>query len=126
MFSYLFISVSFAPSGSVTSYNPVIFYFIGAILSNIFYKEDNFDITKQLLPFLFFFLCFSCNSLCKSKNSDLKYPNNEFFSIELIKITRNSSSEEILEFCILHETNLELNITNVLNFITFLYYYLVM
>ena len=52
MFSYLFISVSFAPSGSVTSYNPVIFYFIGAILSSIFYKEDNFDITKQLLPCL--------------------------------------------------------------------------
>ena len=41
------ISVSFTPSSSITSYNLVIFYFIGAILSRIFYKKDNFNITKQ-------------------------------------------------------------------------------
>ena len=49
------ISVSSTPSSSITSYNLVIFYFIGAILSSIFYKKDNFNITKQLFPFLIFF-----------------------------------------------------------------------
>ena len=92
------ISVSSTPSSSITSYNLVIFYFIGAILSSIFYKKDNFNITKQLFPFLiYFFLCFSANSLHKSKNCDLKYcPNNEFFSTELIKITGDINSAEML------------------------------
>ena len=92
------ISVSFTPSSSITSYNLVIFYFIGAILSSIFYKKDNFNITKQLFPFLiYFFLCFSANSLHKSKNCDLKCcPNNEFFSTELIKITSDINSAEML------------------------------
>ena len=55
-------------------------------MSSIFYKKDNFIITKQLFPFLiYFFLCFSANSLHKSKNCNLKYcPNNELFSTELI------------------------------------------
>ena len=48
------ISVSSTPSSSTTSYNLLIFYFIGAILSSIFYKKDNFNITKQLFPFLIF------------------------------------------------------------------------
>ena len=48
-------SVSPTPSSSITSYNPVIFYFIGAILSSMFYKKDNFNIKKQLFPFLIFF-----------------------------------------------------------------------
>ena len=92
------ISVSSTISSSITSYNLVIFYFIGAILSSIFYKKDNFNITKQLFPFLiYFFLCFSANSLHKSKNFDLKYcPNNEFFSTELIKITGDINSAEML------------------------------
>ena len=92
------ISVSSTPSSSITSYNLVIFYFIGAILSSIFYEKDNFNITKQLFPFLiYFFLCFSANSLHKSKICDLKYcPNNEFFSTELIKITGDISSAEML------------------------------
>ena len=92
------ISVSSTPNSSITSYNLVIFYFIGAILSSIFYKKDNFNITKQLFPFLiYFFLCFSANSLHKSKNCDLKYcPNNEFFSTELIKITGDINSAEML------------------------------
>ena len=92
------ISVFSTPSSSITSYNLVIFYFIGAILSSIFYKKDNFNITKQLFPFLiYFFLCFSANSLHKSKNCDLKCcPNNEFFSTELIKITGDINSAEML------------------------------
>ena len=92
------ISVSSTPSSSITSYNLVIFYFIGAIFSSIFYKKDNFNITKQLFPFLlYFFLCFSANSLHKSKNCDLKCcPNNEFFSTELIKITGDINSAEML------------------------------
>ena len=60
------ISVSSTPSSSITSYNLVIFYFIGAILSILFYKKDNFNITKQLFPFLiYFFLCFGANCLHK-------------------------------------------------------------
>ena len=92
------ISVSSTPNSSITSYNLVIFYFKGAILSSIFYKKDDFNITKQLFPFLiYFFLCFSANSLHKSKNCDLKCcPNNEFFSTELIKIRDDISSAEIL------------------------------
>ena len=39
------ISVSSTPSSSISSYNLVIFCFIGAILSSIFYKKDNFNIT---------------------------------------------------------------------------------
>ena len=49
------ISVSSTPSSSITSYNLIIFYFIGAILSSIFYKKDNFNITKQFFPFLIYF-----------------------------------------------------------------------
>ena len=49
------ISVFTTPSSSITSYNLVIFYFIVAILSSIFYKKDNFNITKQPFPFLIFF-----------------------------------------------------------------------
>ena len=52
------ISVSPTPSSSITSYNPVIFYFLGAILSSMFYKKDNFNIKKQLFPFLIFFSLF--------------------------------------------------------------------
>ena len=51
-------SVSSTPSSSITCYNPLIFYFIGAILSSTFYKKDNFDITKQFFPFLIFFPLF--------------------------------------------------------------------
>ena len=40
------ISISSTPSSSITSYSLVIFYFIGAILSRLFYKKDNFNITK--------------------------------------------------------------------------------
>ena len=67
-------------------------------MSSIFYKEDNFNITKQLFPFLIYFLlCFSANSLHKSKNCNLKCcPNNEFFSTELIKITGDINSAEML------------------------------
>ena len=53
-----FISVPSTPSSSITSYNPIIFYLIGVILSSIFYKKDNFNITKQLFPFLIFFSLF--------------------------------------------------------------------
>ena len=93
------ISVSSTPSGSITSYHLVIFYFIGAILSSIFYKKD--ILILQLLPFLIYtFLCFSANSLHKSKNCDLKCcPNNEFLSTELIKITGDINSAEILMSC---------------------------
>ena len=49
------ISIFTTPSSSITSYNLVIFYFIVAILSSIFYKKDNFNITKQPFPFLIFF-----------------------------------------------------------------------
>ena len=92
------ISVSSTPSSSITSYNLAIFYFIGAILSSIFHKKDNFNITKQLIRFLiYFFHCFSANSFHKSKNCDLKCcPNNEFFSTELIKKTSDINSVEIL------------------------------
>ena len=66
-------------------------------MPGIFYKKDNLNITKQLFPLLIYFLlCFSANSLHKSKNCNLKRPNNEFFSTELIKITRNINSAEIL------------------------------
>ena len=53
---------------------------------------------SNFFPFLiYFFLCFSTNSLHKSKNCDLKYfPNNEFFSTELIKITGDINSAEML------------------------------
>ena len=90
------ISVSSTPSSSITSYNLIIFYFIGGILSSIFYKKDN--ITKQLFPFLIYFLlCFSANSLHKSKNCNLKCcSNNEFFSTELIKITSDINGAEML------------------------------
>ena len=92
------ISVSSTPSSSITSYNLAIFYFIGAILSSIFHKKVNFNITKQLIRFLiYFFHCFSANSFHKSKNCDLKCcPNNEFFSTELIKKTSDINSVEIL------------------------------
>ena len=49
------ISLSSTPSSSKTSYNLVIFYFMRAILSSIFYKKDNFDIAKQLFSFLIYF-----------------------------------------------------------------------
>ena len=48
------ISLSSTPSSSKTSYNLVIFYFMRAILSSIFYKKDNFDIAKQLFSFLIY------------------------------------------------------------------------
>ena len=55
------ISLSSTPSSSITSYNLVIFYFMRAILSSIFYKKDNFDIAKQLFSFLiYFFSLFQC------------------------------------------------------------------
>ena len=94
-FTFAFIST---PISSITSDNLVIFYLIEAILSSIFYKKDNFDITEQLFPFLIYlFLCFSANSLHKSKNCDIKCcPNNEFFSTELIKITGDINSAEML------------------------------
>ena len=121
-------SISSTPSSSITSYNLVIFYFIGAILSSILYKKDNFNITKQLFPLLvYFFLCFSANSLHKLKNCDLKYcPNNEFFSTELIKITGDINSAEMLmssRYFALNKLRIKCNVSN---FITFLYYYLVM
>ena len=43
---------------SITSYNLAIFYFIGVFLSSIFYKKDNFNITKQIFPFLIIFSLF--------------------------------------------------------------------
>ena len=66
-------------------------------MSSIFYKKDNFNITKHSFPFLiYFFICFSANSLHKSKNGDLKCLNNEFFSTELIKTTSDINSAKML------------------------------
>ena len=50
------ISAASTPSSSITSYNPVIFHFIGAILSSIFCEKDNFNITKQLFSILNIYL----------------------------------------------------------------------
>ena len=63
-----------------------------------FYKKYIFNITKQHFSFLIYlFLCFSANSLHKSKNCDLKScPNNDFVSTELIEITNNINNAEML------------------------------
>ena len=90
------ISVSTTPSNTVTNYYRLLFYFMVAIFSSIFYQMNNFKITRQILPFLiFFFLCFNGNPLRESKKYDLKcFPNSKFFSIEVIKITSDISSAE--------------------------------
>ena len=68
---------------SITSYNLAIFYFIGVFLSSIFYKKDNFNITKQIFPFLI--ISFSANFLHKSKNCDLKCCPNNFLVLNSSK-----------------------------------------
>ena len=83
----------------MTSYNLVIFYVIGAILSSMFYKKYNLvSESNQSNSFLiYFFLCFSANSLHKEKNRDLNScPQNGFFSTEVIKITSDINSGEML------------------------------
>ena len=50
------ISFSSTPSNYITGYNPLIFYFIGAILSSIFTKKRTINITKK---FFFIFNFFS-------------------------------------------------------------------
>ena len=81
------ISVSTTLSNTVTSYYRLVFYFMVAIFSSIFYQMNNFKITRQILPFLiFFFLCFNGNPPRESKKYDLKcFPNSEFFSMKLLK-----------------------------------------
>ena len=99
------ISVSTNPSNTVTSYYRLLFYFMVAIFSSIFYQMNNFKITRQILPFLiFFFLCFNGNPPRESKKYDLKcFPNSEFFRIEVIKITSDISSAEMhMNYCHLH------------------------
>ena len=96
------ISVSTTPSNTVTSYYRLLFYFMVAIFSSILYQMNNFKITRQFLPFLiFFFLCFNGNPPRESKKYDLKcFPNSEFFSIEVIKITSDISSAEMhMNYC---------------------------
>ena len=62
------ISFSSTPSNYITGYNPLIFYFIGAILSSIFTKKkEQLILQRNFFPFLIFFLCFSSNPLHKSK-----------------------------------------------------------
>ena len=85
------------------------------------FKKNNFEITKQLFPLLIYFSLSNC--LHKSKNCDSKCPNNEFFSTELIKIASNIDSTEMLVSSCYFALN---KLMNVSNFITFLYYYLVM
>ena len=94
LFDYLvkkMISDFSTPKSSVTSYNPLIFYLIGAICQSFFIK------TLILILQSNFFLCFRGNPLHKSKNSDSECcPNNEFFSMELIQTTREIKGEEML------------------------------
>lgn len=40
------ISVTFTPSSSITSFNYLIFYFLGEIFSCLFYKGNNFNMIK--------------------------------------------------------------------------------
>ena len=96
------ISVSTTPSNTVTSYYGLSFYFMVAIFSSIFYQMNNFKIKRQFLPFLiFFFLCFNGNPPGELKKYDLKcFTNSEFFSIEVIKITSDTSSAEMhMNYC---------------------------
>ena len=67
-------------------------------MSSIFYRKYNLNIRKQLFSSLiYFFLYFGANFLDKLKNCDLKCcPNNEIFSSELIKITSDINSAEML------------------------------
>ena len=97
-------SVSSTPSSSITSYNPLIFYFIGAIFSSIFLQTKNNLILQSNCIFNILFICFSGNPLHRSKNKDLKcFPNTEFFSRELIKIMSNINSAEMhMSFFIFH------------------------
>ena len=85
-------------SVSLNSCNPVMFYFIGAILSGIFYKTDNFNVTKHHFSmFNIFFLCFSLFLSINKKKSGIKCcPNNRFFSTELIKIRSDINTAEML------------------------------
>ena len=63
------ISVSTNPVSTVTSYKSLIFFFIVVIFSSTFYKKNHFKITKQILPFLIFFLLyFNGSPPHKSKN----------------------------------------------------------
>ena len=105
------ISVSTTLSNTVTSYYRLVFYFMVAIFSSIFYQMNNFKITRQILPFLIFlFLCFNGNPPCESKKYDLKcFSNSEFFSIEVIKITSDISSAEMhMNYCHFALNNLSL------------------
>ena len=106
------ISVSTVLSNTVTSYYRLVFYFMVAIFSSIFYQMNNFKTTRQILPFIiFFFLCFSGSPLRESKKYDLKcFPNSEFFSIEVIKITSDISSAEMhMNYCHFALNNLSFN-----------------
>ena len=52
------ISVTFTPSSSITSYNLVIFYFIGAILSSTFYKKIFLTLQNNFFHFWYIFSLF--------------------------------------------------------------------
>ena len=117
------ISISTTLSNTVTSYYRLIFYFMVAIFSSIFYQVNNFIITRQILPFLiFFFLCFNGNPPRGSKKYDLKcFPNSEFFSIEVIKITSDISSAEMhMNYCHFALNNLSFKRKKSLKFYQFL------
>ena len=117
------ISVSTTLSNTVTSYYRPAFYFMVAIFSRIFYQMNNFKITRQILSFLiFFFLCFNGNPSRESKKYDLKcFPNSEFFSIEVIKITSDISSAEMhMNYCHFALNNLSFKRKKSLKFYQFL------
>ena len=50
------ISVSSTPSTSTTSYNPHIFYSIGAFFFKHFLQKNNFNTVEQFFAFLTFYL----------------------------------------------------------------------
>ena len=52
------IYFSSTPSNHITGYNPLIFYFIGAILSSIFTKKRTINITKEFFSIFNFFSLF--------------------------------------------------------------------
>ena len=83
---------------------------------------NNFKITRQiLLSLIFFFLCFDGNPR-ESKKYDLKcFPNSEFFSIEVIKITSDISSAEMhMNYCHFALNNISFKRKKSLKFYQFL------
>ena len=96
---------------------------LGNNVTSIFYQMNNFKITRQILPFLiFFFLCFNGNPPRELKKYDLKcFPNSEFFSIEVIKITSDVSSAEMhMNYCHFALNNLSFKRKKSLKFYQFL------